>query len=171
LVNDVILYRDRQIGNVRRRKVMHRPGPKRCGLLIILAILAVLVGQTRADPLPGALGFQARRWQLIGPPGGEEVFDIDVDPNDPTRLYATTRAGVYRSTDGGVNWSLSRAGFYRQLVIDPQNGNNVYVCPGVCKSTNGGEGWNCTSDGMTDPNTASLAIAASSPSTLFAGSF
>jgi hypothetical protein len=144
---------------------------KRHPLLIALAILAVLVGQAWAEPVPRALGSQARQWQLIGPPGGEEVFDIDVDPSDPTRLYATTRAGVYRSTDGGVNWSLSRAAFSRELVIDPQNGDNVYVCPGVCKSTNGGEGWNCTSEGMTDTNTASLAIAASSPNTLFAGSF
>lgn len=149
---------------------MHQLKSKKWALFIVSVIAVVWVCQVSADPSPGQIRSQTWRWQLIGPPGGQ-VFDIDVDPNNSARLYATTRDGVYRSTDGGLNWSLSWADYSRELVINPQNSDVIYVCPGVCQSPNGGEDWACYSEGMTDTNVVSLAIAAGNPNVLFAGSF
>jgi hypothetical protein len=63
-------------------------------------------------------------WQLLGDVPSESdnaILDIDVDPSDSDRLYAATREGVFRSTDGGSSWSLILPGFFRNLVINPQD--------------------------------------------------
>jgi hypothetical protein len=149
---------------------MHQLISRKWALFIVPIMAVVLVCQASAAPSPAQVSSQTWGWRLIGPPGGE-VFDFDVDPHNSLRLYATTRAGVYHSTDGGLTWGLCRVGYSRDLVIDPQNGNVIYVCPGVCKSSSGGEDWACYDKGMTDTNVASLAIAAGNPNVLFAGSF
>jgi photosystem II stability/assembly factor-like uncharacterized protein len=117
-------------------------------------------------------------WQLIGPTGGEQVLDVDVDPHRPRRLYAATQDGIYRSTDGGSTWTLVLGGFFRDLAIDPQNSDIVYTGPqdssyryGVHKSTDGGDTWTPYDEGMTCTNLATLAVAAADPSIIFTGSF
>jgi len=139
--------------------------------LVVPIIFVAWIGQTWAGPQTGESQAETLRWQLLGPPGGEEVFDVDVDPNDPMRIHTASRAGVFRSTDGGASWSQRRTGFFYEVVVNPQDGDVIYACPGVCKSTDAGDTWNCYSEGMTDTNVVSLAIAASSPNVLFAGSF
>lgn len=165
---------------------MRQVKSKKWSLLIASVTAVVLVGQSAiassqssmgCQSLPSSMGSQSVRWQLIGPPGGE-VLDIDVDPNDSRRLYAATRSGVYRSTDGGSSWSLVLDGLSSDLVIDPQNSDVIYTGPrdssyryGVHKSTDGGDSWTHYDEGMTCTNLATLAIAASNPSILFTGSF
>lgn len=117
------------------------------------------------------------RWQLIGPIGGESVLDIDVDPDNSLRLYATTQNGIYRSIDGGLSWSLILSGFFRELVINPQNSDVIYTGPhgpsgyGVYKSINGGDSWTYHNEEMTCDNLATMSIAASHPNILYTGSF
>jgi hypothetical protein len=112
-----------------------------------------------------------QRWQLIGPAGGEQVLDVDVDPHNSLRLYATTQNGIYRSIDGGSNWDLILSGFFRDLVIDPQNSDVIYTGPGVYKSIDGGDYWTLYNEGMTCANLATMSISASNPNILFTGSF
>ena len=145
-------------------------------LSFVLAAMAVLlVGQAAAAP--ARVRPQTAQWQLIGHPGGG-VADIDVDPSNPQRLYATTTDGVYRSTDGGASWDLSLEGYFRETAVDPRNGDILYTGPqgdsyryGVFKSTDGGDSWTRYDEGMTCINMATLSIAASDPDTLFTGSF
>ena len=53
--------------------------------LVVPIIFVAWIGQTWAGPRAGEGQAETLRWQLLGPPGGEEVFDVDVDPNDPMR--------------------------------------------------------------------------------------
>jgi len=116
-------------------------------------------------------------WQLIGPAGGESVLDIDVDPRNSQRLYTATQNGIYRSVDGGLEWDTVLSGFFRELVIDPQNSSTIYAGQrgpsgyGVYKSTDGGDTWHHYNQGMTCDNLATMSIAATNPSILFIGSY
>ena len=73
-----------------------------------------------------------------------------IDPVDGRRLYAGTCEGVFRSTDGGNNWSAIKGSLKRgpvkALVIDPKERNTLYAgtTEGVFKSTDNGLNWLAT---------------------------
>ncbi len=49
-------------------------------------------------------------WSFLNSTSTEDFYfinDIVVSPNDHLRVYAATRTGVWRSTDGGVSWEQS----------------------------------------------------------------
>jgi photosystem II stability/assembly factor-like uncharacterized protein len=89
------------------------------------------------------------QWQAVGPWGGI-VTEVTVDPNNPTRLYARTHAGIYRSTNGGVTWTLGVAEFYPggelPLLVDPTNASHIWaeLSQGsrILESVDGGVTWN-----------------------------
>ena len=93
-----------------------------------------------------------------------ETNILTVDPNDSETLYlGTDDDGVYKSTDGGESWkkltvsSLSKSFGVGDIIVDPQNSNNIYIGTvdyfrlsesrgvlgdfGVYKSTDGGATW------------------------------
>jgi photosystem II stability/assembly factor-like uncharacterized protein len=67
----------------------------------------------------------------------------------PSTLYAATNgSGVYKSTDGGVNWSrinngLTSVKWVSKLIIDPVTPSVLYLSTqvSVFKSQNGGDNW------------------------------
>ncbi len=98
-----------------------------------------------------------------------DVARIIYNPNDPNIIIIATNFGVYRSTNGGQNWSPSNTGlpnnlprdltsFYNdktkeftlflveQTVYEP-NGDSINTKGGVYKSIDGGVNWvNITGD-------------------------
>ncbi len=120
------------------------------------------------------------QWTQIGPEGGY-LGPLAIDPVNPDILYAATAdIGVFKSTNGGANWSLLKNGlpttYYdaRALVIDPLNPNTLYLATnrnGIFKSVNGGETWTPANAGL--PNTylgvISLAIDPENPNVLYSG--
>jgi len=77
-----------------------------------------------------------------------DVFVIRVDPEDPNVLYLASDLGLFRSEDGGLNWSSGGdIGEARSLVVDPNSPLNARVLyagvsqRGVMKSTDGGVTW------------------------------
>ena len=103
-----------------------------------------------------------------------------INPETPTILYAGTEAGVFKSTDGGANWSDASSGltssheglepfgpYITQLSIDPETPTTIYAVgdDGVFKSMDGGEEW--VNIGFT--GTLSLTIDTTNPTTLYAG--
>src|ERR1700676_740543 len=79
-----------------------------------------------------------------GPPGGS-VEAIVLDRKDTTTLYAATNwSGVFKSTDGGENWTAINNGLADPLVsslaISPADPAVVYAGTrsGVFKTVNGG---------------------------------
>ncbi len=61
---------------------------------------------------------------------GAQVFDLDFDPDFPTRIYAKTYSGLWRSDDAGKNWtgildeSEDIRGF-RFITVDPEDSSHI----------------------------------------------
>jgi len=79
----------------------------------------------------------------------QSINVIIVDPADSSTVYLACTSGVFRSTDGGQNWTqgAGSAGDARSLVLDrssPAAGRILYagiVGGGVIQSTDGGANW------------------------------
>ena len=109
----------------------------------------------------------------MGPEGGV-VSALAADPRNPATVYAATCSGVFKTVDGGTNWSprnsgLSEIGCIAGLTADPQNSGTVYAVSGnqVFKTTDGGERWSVLS-ALETTDAPVLAIAPSNPNTLYA---
>ncbi|HXG67351.1 MAG TPA: hypothetical protein VNO70_19765 [Blastocatellia bacterium] len=70
-------------------------------------------------------------------PSPGAISKIEVDPDDPNRVYAGQYAkltaerpaasGFYLSTDGGVNWTQTLAASPRDLAVDPFDSRVLYL--------------------------------------------
>ncbi|MBA3646367.1 MAG: hypothetical protein H0W63_09335, partial [Gemmatimonadaceae bacterium] len=142
-----------------------------------------------------------RTWKLMGLEATQQIGRIVVDPVDPNIVYVSAlghawgpnaERGLYKTTDGGVHWTLSKfvsdkAGFV-DIAMDPSDHNTLYASswervrgPYFLKS--GGPGsalWKTTDAGATwteikgngFPATMKgrigLALSPSSPKTIYA---
>src|SRR5262245_1524046 len=72
---------------------------------------------------------------------GVGFFDLVVDPQDPSTLYAATTNGLYRSTNKGATWSLKRPGLCWDISVHPGGGSVEVLAAfidGLFVSTNAG---------------------------------
>lgn len=79
------------------------------------------------------------------------VLALDIDPNDPNRVFAGTSEGVYRSLDGGDSWSrVLDVPMAVDLVINPVNSDTLFAScgnlgtpsnAGIWRSMDGGDTW------------------------------
>jgi photosystem II stability/assembly factor-like uncharacterized protein len=86
------------------------------------------------------------------------VRDIEVDPQNPGRIwvtYSATAGGrIYRTTDGGTTWTNISTGLpdipFNSLAVDPANTNNIWASAdvGVYRSPDGGTTWTNFSNGL-----------------------
>jgi len=128
---------------------------------------------------------------------GQRVGSIGalaVAPSDPKTIYAGTGEsdirsslsfgnGVYKSVDAGRTWihiGLEDTRHISRIVVDPQNGDVVYVGAlghvygpneqrGVYKSTDGGMHWTRVLNDGPETGVSDLAICSGNPQLLFAG--
>ncbi len=78
---------------------------------------------------------------------GGSVYSLAINPQTPLVVYAGTRGGgVFKTTDGGMNWRAVNTGLTNtdvlSLAINPQNPLVVYAGTrggGVFKSMDGGQ--------------------------------
>src|SRR2546422_2610848 len=122
---------------------------------LMLSVLLLVVSLHRAEA-------GVNVWTTNGP-HSETINALAIDPQTPTTLYAGTSGhGVFKSTDGGGNWSAVNTGlttpygaiWVNALAIDPQTPTTLYAgkwttyygphVGGVYKSTDGGTRWNAT---------------------------
>ena len=81
---------------------------------------------------------------------------LAIDPLDSETLYAGADGGIFKSTDGGRNWTVLDAGreatgWNEVLVLDPSNPATLYAGAGeagVIKSTDSGRSWQVSAAGM-----------------------
>ncbi len=110
---------------------------------------------------------------------------IAVNRTTPTTIFAATTFGVYRSLDGGVNWTQMTNGLpsisapvrgATDIVIDPNSPNTVYAAfwaGGVYRTSNANAAsptWTKLTNGLPIGNFSRIAlgVAPSSPQTLYA---
>jgi len=125
-------------------------------------------------------------WNYVDAPGGMAVNALVIDRTNPTTLYEGNWGGVFKSIDGGANWTDTalRLGV-NTLALDPANPNVVYAAAqssfagssgfqGLFKSTDGGSTWVAINNGLSDlidsgsPITT-LVINPADPNILYAG--
>src|SRR5712675_511070 len=47
-------------------------------------------------------------WRSVGPFEAAGVYELAIDPQTPSTLYAAlTRGGVFKSVDGGLSWNAT----------------------------------------------------------------
>ena len=86
-------------------------------------------------------------WTSAGPEGGD-ISVLVVDPVTPSTIYAGTNGGVFKSVDGGANWTQSSDGvdssYIASMAIDPTSQSTLYTGTtqdGAFKSLDGGSSW------------------------------
>lgn len=152
--------------------ITSRPRLNLWGSLAIILLAALSIGLNLTQSAIPVLSQETPHWEPFGPSEPDTIFGIYVDPNNSMRLYATSRTGLYRSTDSGESWELTRSGHLTELVFNPQDSNTLYIDDHVLlRSMDGGDTWSERDSGMTIANVGTLAIAASDPNILFAGGF
>jgi photosystem II stability/assembly factor-like uncharacterized protein len=125
----------------------------------------------------------------------QSIGAITVDPKNPkviwvgtgeawTRNSTSIGDGVYKSTDGGENWTnmgLRESERIAKILVDPSNTDTAYVCAtgklwsdsderGVYKTTDGGKTWTKVLKGA-NPSTgcSMLSMDSRDPKTIYAG--
>lgn len=112
-------------------------------------------------------------WQSLG---STVLFarSIAISPLTAELVYAETDQGLFRSVDGGNNWTLipNRRG---KVVFDPVSPSTVYLLSnqfnfqGLLRSTDNGQTWIAVNKGLNSPQPTALAIDRLRPSTLYVG--
>src|SRR2546427_137329 len=125
----------------------------------------------------------------------QSIGAITIDPKNPkviwvgtgeawTRNSASIGDGVYKSTDGGDNWTnlgLRESERIAKIFVDPTESNTVYVCVpgklwsdsderGVYKTTDGGKSWTRILKGANASTGCSMmSMDRQNPKTVYAG--
>lgn len=104
------------------------------------------------------------------------VAALAIDPSKPSRVYLATRDdGVFRSEDGGIQWTHVYTGNLKanawggRLLVDPNNPARLYLATenGIRRSTDSGASWPLSLWGGRVPGTA-LVMDPSDSMTLYA---
>jgi photosystem II stability/assembly factor-like uncharacterized protein len=135
--------------------------PVKAARLAAAAILTTSVGLSSAFANPPLPPFE---WHDLGPTNlAGRILDLEFDPHETNTLYAATAGGgLWRSTDGGLNWSpltdelpTLAIGAVAVLPSDPdvilvgtgegtQNSDRI-AGVGILRSTDAGQSWQPTS--------------------------
>lgn len=125
----------------------------------------------------------------------QSIGAVAVDPTNPKTVWVGTGEswtrnsvsigdGIYKSTDGGENWTnlgLKESERIAKILIDPSAPNTVYVCVpgklwsdsddrGVYKTTDGGKSWTKILKGTNASTGCSMvSMDSSNPKTIYAG--
>lgn len=128
--------------------------------------------------------------------GSWSIADVEIDPTNPNVIWVATgeynsqRAigygdGVYRSDDRGKsfkNMGLKNTEHIGRLVIDPREGNTVYVAAqgplwgpggerGLYKTSDGGKTWNKVLDISENTGVSDIVLDPRNPDVLYAASY
>src|ERR1700689_408974 len=124
----------------------------------------------------------------------QSIGAVAIDPSNPKTVWVGSGEawmrnsvsigdGVYKSTDGGENWTnvgLKDSEHIAKILIDPSDGNNALVCAtghlwddnderGVYKTIDGGKTWNKVLAGSNGSSgCAMLARSTQEPKTVYA---
>ena len=123
----------------------------------------------------GVFIYSAGNWAMASEGlASPQIADVEVIGNG-VLVAATFDTGVFRSTNGGGTWAWASSGLttsrITSLTADPVNGARIYAATpdGVFHSTDGGATWQALNGGMRGIAAWSVAVDATAPGVLFAG--
>jgi photosystem II stability/assembly factor-like uncharacterized protein len=104
------------------------------------------------------------------------IRSLAVDPQTHDTVYVGSGGAIYKSVDGGANWTvtteaLPNSAEVTALAIDPQITSTMYAGSRVFKSTDGGQSWSPASTGLPTQGVGALAVHPAAPSIVFAGTY
>ena len=106
------------------------------------------------------------------------VNRIAIDPSDPNIVVIGTNAGIFKSTDGGLNWvekfSSNTGSVVQDLQVDPNNFDIQYAGvnrKGIYKSLDAGETWSSSSEGISEGIRFEVAVAPSNTNVVYTSSY
>jgi hypothetical protein len=86
-----------------------------------------------------------------------------INPTNTQILIAATSQGIYRTTNGGTNWTLVASGSTHDLEFKPNDPNTIYAGGGSFRlSTNGGSSFITISSGIPTGGVGRMAVAVTS---------
>jgi photosystem II stability/assembly factor-like uncharacterized protein len=99
---------------------------------------------------------------------------LTMDPADRNTVYAGTTEGLYKTTDGGDNWTRTTGPdvIVNDVYVDPRNPKHVLLATdrsGVLASEDGGQGFQDSNTGFSQRQVAALLADAKTAGTLYAG--
>ncbi len=108
------------------------------------------------------------------------IIGLAIDPANANNLYAISRSNLYRSTDGGNQWSFAGAPppvdrvppTIINFAIDPKTPSTIYISTdhGIFKTIDGGQSFEYKSEGTQSIFNYAIAVDPVTPTTLYAGS-
>lgn len=116
-------------------------------------------------------------WTKISPATfiGQYIGKIGINPQNTNIVYCAGNAGVFKSTNAGLNWENILFINCTSLIVNPQNPQIVYASTGsgqsqIHKSTNGGQSWYLLTNGLSTSNgrRTQLAMSPDNPEILYA---
>ncbi len=101
--------------------------------------------------------------------GNKVVGKMLQHPTNTQILLAATSGGVYRSTNGGANWTLSSSANFKDIAFKPNDPNIVYAAAGgtFYRSTNNGTSFTLISSGLPGGQRGSIAVSAANPNYVY----
>jgi photosystem II stability/assembly factor-like uncharacterized protein len=101
-----------------------------------------------------------------------DINRIIIDPSNADIVLTATNDGIYRSTNGGSSWiQVLDNALIQDLKASPNNFSIQYATQnslGVLKSTDGGETWSLSNNGMRPNGRVEIAISPVDPLRIFA---
>ena len=98
------------------------------------------------------------------------IYGLAMNPNNSNILIASCNNGIFRTTDGGNNWSKVRTEDFSDIKFKPNDGNIVFAARndywGSCevfKSTDGGINWTQISNFNIQKNFMRLQVTPANP--------
>jgi len=103
-----------------------------------------------------------------------KAYELAIDPTNSSVFYASTSAGLQKSTDGGGSFSAAGTGLptaqrLGTVVVDPKTPATLFLAIGdaLYKSTNGGGQWQLSNTGLDGKNLTDPVIDPISPSNVY----
>lgn len=100
----------------------------------------------------------------------EIVQRLVISPSNSSVLLAATRAGIYRTADAGVSWTLVNANHCYDIEFNTADANTVYASGNqdILKSTNGGQTWSIMKDNLCGAGRISIETSAANSLVIYA---